>query len=126
MSHIENDSSFPRNQWPRASYFSPGMRDAGWDTTIRFAAQRADAERREHMILGCVDCLWIKLDTDEWFKTSDRSAYQVDEVHMLVEPHGPDEADEKRYWPGFVVTSTISPRAQSLSTSIEGKIDTRP
>lgn len=55
------------------------------------------------MVLGCMDRVWIKLDTDEWFKTSDRCAYQVDEVHMLVERYGPDEGDKKRYWPGFVV-----------------------
>lgn len=35
------EPSFPRSQWPRRSYFCPGIGYADSDTRVRFAAQSA-------------------------------------------------------------------------------------
>lgn len=62
-----------------------------------------DAERRELLVLACMDCLWTARDTTEWYSRDRRSSYDLDDLNKFVERYGPDEEDKRGYWRGFAI-----------------------
>lgn len=62
-----------------------------------------DAERRELLVLACMDCLWTARDTTEWYSKDRRSSYDLGDLNRFVERYGPDLKDKESYWRGFEI-----------------------